>query len=50
LHATTPAVKVRMTRHYEGPDAHLYTRAEQDARRLLDRSIPDTEIPWRAAS
>ncbi|MEZ0109298.1 type IV secretion system protein VirD4 [Catenulispora sp. EB89] len=31
IHATTPAVKIRMTRHYEGPDAALYAQAERDA-------------------
>ena len=35
IHATTPAVKVRMTRHYEGPDATLHARAETEARTLL---------------
>jgi type IV secretion system protein VirD4 len=35
IHATTPAVKVAMTRHYEGPDAALYVRAETEARALL---------------
>ena len=35
IHATTPAVKVRMTRHYEGPDAALHARAESEARVLL---------------
>lgn len=35
IHATTPAVKIRMTRHYEGPDAVLYAAAERDARSIL---------------
>jgi type IV secretory pathway TraG/TraD family ATPase VirD4 len=35
IHATTPAVKIRMTRHYEGPDAALYAQAESDARAIL---------------
>jgi type IV secretory pathway TraG/TraD family ATPase VirD4 len=35
IHATTPAVKIRMTRHYEGPDAALHARAEKEARALL---------------
>jgi type IV secretory pathway TraG/TraD family ATPase VirD4 len=35
IHATTPAVKIRMTRHYEGPDAAAYAKAETDARALL---------------
>lgn len=53
LHTTTPAVKVRMTRHYESPDAHRYHRAEQEARRLLDSAGPtssDTDSSWRAAA
>jgi type IV secretory pathway TraG/TraD family ATPase VirD4 len=37
IHATTPAVKIRMTRHYDGPDAALYARAEKDARATLAR-------------
>jgi len=35
IHATTPAVKIRMTRHYEGPDAALHAQAEKDARAIL---------------
>ncbi|MBS2966817.1 TraM recognition domain-containing protein, partial [Actinocrinis puniceicyclus] len=35
IHATTPAVKIRMTRHYEGPGAAEHARAERDARALL---------------
>jgi type IV secretion system protein VirD4 len=35
IHATTPAVKIRMTRHYEGPDTALHARAERDARAVL---------------
>lgn len=35
IHATTPAVKIRMTRHYEGPDAALHAQAEHDARAIL---------------
>lgn len=35
IHATTPAVKIRMTRHYEGPDATLHTQAEKAARAIL---------------
>ncbi len=34
IHATTPAVKVRMTRHYEGPHRHEYARAVEEARRI----------------
>lgn len=35
LHATTPAVKVRMVRHYESPDRNLFATAEAEARELL---------------
>jgi type IV secretory pathway TraG/TraD family ATPase VirD4 len=35
IHATTPAVKICMTRHYEGPDAALYAHAEKEARAIL---------------
>jgi type IV secretion system protein VirD4 len=32
IHATTPAVRARMPRHYEGPDASQYAAARQQAR------------------
>ncbi|MEV6968621.1 TraM recognition domain-containing protein [Hamadaea sp. NPDC051192] len=35
IHATTPAVKTRMIRHYEGPDAKAYAGAVEQARHLL---------------
>lgn len=44
IHATTPAVKIRMTRHYEGPDAALYTKAENDARAVLTAFAPDASV------
>ena len=34
LVATTPAVKVRMTRHYEGPNQDLYAAATAEARTI----------------
>jgi hypothetical protein len=34
IHATTPAVKIRMTRHYEGPHQHHYAQAVEEARRI----------------
>jgi type IV secretion system protein VirD4 len=34
IHATTPAVKVRMTRHYEGPNQDLYAAATAEARTI----------------
>jgi type IV secretion system protein VirD4 len=42
IHATTPAVKIRMTRHYEGPDAAQYAKAEKDARAILAQVARDT--------
>lgn len=41
IHATTPAVKIRMTRHYEGPDAAAYAKAENDARDILAELAQD---------
>jgi type IV secretory pathway TraG/TraD family ATPase VirD4 len=35
IHATTPAVKVRLTRHYEGPDQQAYAEAAAEAERAL---------------
>jgi type IV secretion system protein VirD4 len=40
IHATTPAVKIRMIRHYEGPDAALYAQAEKAASEILKEQIP----------
>ena len=36
IHATTPAVTVRMTRHYEGPNRHRYAAAEREARQIIE--------------
>jgi type IV secretion system protein VirD4 len=52
IHATTPAIKIRMTRHYEGPDAALHAQAVKDARAILDqlaRERSRTESPEAAA-
>jgi len=35
VHATTPAVLTRMTRHYESPHAGAYATAVADAQHLL---------------
>ena len=35
IHATTPAVKVRMQRHYEGPHAAEFATAVKDARAII---------------
>jgi hypothetical protein len=34
IHATTPAVKVRMTRHYEGPQREVFAASVREARRI----------------
>jgi type IV secretion system protein VirD4 len=44
IHATTPAAKVRMTRHYEGPDKALYAQAEKDARAIL-QGLDEIALP-----
>ena len=36
IHATTPAVTVRMTRHYEGPNRRRHVAAEREARRIIE--------------
>lgn len=40
IHSTTPAVRVRLTRHYEGPDKKVFAASEKEARRIagLDRA------------
>lgn len=35
IHATTPAVLVRLTRHYEGPDADAYARSATKAAEMI---------------
>jgi type IV secretory pathway TraG/TraD family ATPase VirD4 len=40
IHATTPAVRVRMTRHYEGPHRHTFAAAVQAARRIAGITGP----------
>ncbi len=45
LHATTPAVTVRMTRHYEGPNRHRHAAAERDALRTIATQGADTDAP-----
>jgi type IV secretion system protein VirD4 len=34
IHATTPPVKVRMTRHYEGPDKDIFASSTRRARQI----------------
>jgi type IV secretory pathway TraG/TraD family ATPase VirD4 len=40
IHATTPAVKVRMTRHYEGPHRRAFATAVEQARRIAGLAEP----------
>jgi type IV secretory pathway TraG/TraD family ATPase VirD4 len=42
IHATTPAVKTRMTRHYEGPYADVFAASVRESRRIagLDSADP----------
>jgi type IV secretion system protein VirD4 len=35
IHATTPAVRARLPRHYEGPDRALYAAARDQARQII---------------
>jgi type IV secretory pathway TraG/TraD family ATPase VirD4 len=41
LHATTPPVLARMTRHYEGPYRDAHARAVAHARALMDQARPE---------
>ncbi len=45
IHATTPAVKVHLTRHYEGPDQQAYADAVVEAENLLAEPAQDEEEP-----
>lgn len=45
IHATTPAVKVRMRRHYEGPHAKEFTQAVIDARALIAAQPASSVVP-----
>ncbi|MEV6986487.1 TraM recognition domain-containing protein [Sphaerisporangium sp. NPDC051017] len=42
IHATTPAVLVRMTRHYEGPDRDAYARSVAKATQMIAKADPST--------
>jgi type IV secretory pathway TraG/TraD family ATPase VirD4 len=48
IHSTTPAVRVRMTRHYEGPERVMYAESEKESRLIagLDQPVPQ---PRKAA-
>jgi hypothetical protein len=43
IHATTPAVKVHLTRHYESPDRQTYADAVAEAERILAAGVEDDE-------
>lgn len=53
IHATTPAVKVRLTRHYEGQDREVFASSVRQARRiarldaapLLSKPLQEGERP-----
>ncbi|ACU77755.1 conjugative transfer gene complex protein [Catenulispora acidiphila DSM 44928] len=54
IHATTPAVKVRMQRHYEGPHAAAFATAVKEARAIITeeqarRGSPETAQKQEAA-
>jgi type IV secretion system protein VirD4 len=40
IHATTPAVKVRLTRHYEGPDRDIFASSARQARHIARLDAP----------
>lgn len=40
IHATTPAVTARMTRHYEGPHRDIFSASIAQARRIAGLDIP----------
>ena len=41
VQATTPAVKVRLTRHYEGPDRRVFASSAAEARRIAGLDPPE---------
>lgn len=47
IHATTPAVKVRMHRHYEGPHAEAFTQAVIDGRAVIAQQNADDQAASR---
>ena len=40
IHATTPAVRVRMTRHYEGPDKDVFAASVAESRKIAGLDAP----------
>ena len=43
IHATTPAVKTRMTRHYEGPHRDVFAASERESRRIAGLDSPPAD-------
>jgi type IV secretory pathway TraG/TraD family ATPase VirD4 len=43
IHATTPVVRARLTRHYEGPHAAEFAASVREARRIAGLDDPDGE-------
>jgi type IV secretion system protein VirD4 len=41
IHATTPPVKARLTRHYEGPNRREYAASVREARRIAGLDPPE---------
>ncbi|WP_424534425.1 type IV secretory system conjugative DNA transfer family protein [Sphaerisporangium viridialbum] len=50
IHATTPAVLVRMTRHYEGPDRDAYARSVAAATQMIAEPLPSITTPNSAVT
>jgi type IV secretory pathway TraG/TraD family ATPase VirD4 len=40
IHATTPVVRARLTRHYEGPDREVFAASVREARRIAGLDMP----------
>jgi type IV secretion system protein VirD4 len=40
IHATTPVVRARLTRHYEGPDREVFAASVTEARRIAGLDQP----------
>jgi type IV secretory pathway TraG/TraD family ATPase VirD4 len=49
IHATTPAVKTRMTRHYEGPHRDTFAASVKQARLIAGLDPPPPEDPASSA-
>jgi type IV secretory pathway TraG/TraD family ATPase VirD4 len=45
IHATTPAAKTRMTRHYEGPHRAVFAESVRQARLIARPTAPQEAVP-----